>query len=258
MPDVQWYGRSTYTGTANQVVVTGTVLSLPQDIATTSTPQFGGLGIGVAGVANKLSLPNGTEAAPPLIGVPTTTGVYFTADPVLGVSVSGVGRLIIGSSAQQMRSDMLYTWSSGAVNPSVPGDPGLGRNAAGIVEINSGVAGTFRDLKLRNLLADDTVSLLGGPSNKFKGVYLDYTNTATVGAVTINKPSGRVRIAAAGTSVVVTNSLVTAASHVFAVSSTADATARVTDVVPGAGSFTIRTVATNAETTFDFMVVNAD
>lgn len=41
-------GGGTYTGTANQVVVTGTVLSLPQDIATTSTPQFARLGLGSA------------------------------------------------------------------------------------------------------------------------------------------------------------------------------------------------------------------
>ena len=87
---------------------------------------------------------------------------------------------------------------------------------------------------------------------------LDYTNTATVGAVTIDKASGRVRIAAAGTSVVVTNSLVTAASHVFVVASTNDATARVTSVVPAAGSFTVYTAAVTAETTFDFLVVNAD
>jgi hypothetical protein len=90
------------------------------------------------------------------------------------------------------------------------------------------------------------------------GLRLDYTNTATVDAVTIDKASGRVNIAAAGTAVVVTNSLVTAASHVFVVASTADATARVTSVVPAAGSFTINTVACTAQTSFDFLVINAD
>lgn len=34
-------GGKTYAGTANQVIVTGTVLSLPQDIGTTSDVQFG-------------------------------------------------------------------------------------------------------------------------------------------------------------------------------------------------------------------------
>jgi len=108
---------------------------------------------------------------------------------------------------------------------------------------------------LRTLAAG---SSLGQAALGFGALYLDYTNTGTVGAVTINKPSGRVNIAAAGTSVVVTNSLVTAASHVFAVASQNDTTARVTNVVTAAGSFTINTVATTAQTSFDFLVINAD
>ena len=100
--------------------------------------------------------------------------------------------------------------------------------------------------------------IIGSGTIGLKQIFFDYTNTATVGAVTINKAAGRVNIAAAGTSVVVTNSLVTAASHVFAVMSTADATGRVTSVVPGAGSFTINTVAVTAQSSFDFFVVNAD
>mgnify|MGYP001588215698 CR=1 FL=1 len=104
----------------------------------------------------------------------------------------------------------------------------------------------------------DDLTTLGAAAVGFKALYLAYTNTATVGAVTINKASGRVNIAASGTSVVVTNSLVTAASHVFVVASTNDATARVTNVVPAAGSFTINTVAVTAETSFNFVVINAD
>jgi len=109
-----------------------------------------------------------------------------------------------------------------------------------------------------DLLPLTTVSALGGASNLWARLYMDFTNTATVGAVTINKPTGRVNIAAAGTSVVVTNSRVTAASHVFAVMSSADATGRVISVVPAAGSFTINTVAVTAQASFDFVVINAD
>lgn len=110
-----------------------------------------------------------------------------------------------------------------------------------------------------DLLPPTTTAKLGGPSNLFKGLYLDYTNTATVGAVTINKPSGRVNIAAGGTSVVVTNSLVTAASRVFALPATNDATAQVKNTVSAAGSFTINLVAAvTAETAFNFVVFNAD
>ena len=99
---------------------------------------------------------------------------------------------------------------------------------------------------------------LGAPNIGWTKLYIDFTNTGTVGAVTINKAAGRVNIAAAGTSVVVTNSFVTAASHVLAIMSSADATGRVISVVPAAGSFTLNTVATTAQSSFDFFVINAD
>jgi len=86
---------------------------------------------------------------------------------------------------------------------------------------------------------------------------LDFTNTGAVGAVTIDKPSGRVNIAAAGTAITVTNSLVTASSRVFAVVSTNDSTAIVKNVVPGAGSFVITlNAAATAQTSIDFLVVS--
>ena len=91
-------------------------------------------------------------------------------------------------------------------------------------------------------------------------IFLPYTNTATgtTGNQTINKSSGRVNIAASGTTVTVTNSLVTAATQVMAWPVTADATARVTSVVPAAGSFVINTPAVTAETAFAFVVIGAD
>ena len=83
------------------------------------------------------------------------------------------------------------------------------------------------------------------------------TATGTTGNQTINKPSGTVNIAAAGTTVTVTNSLVTASSIVFAVIRTNDATATIKNVVPSAGSFTINlNAATTAETSIGFFVIN--
>lgn len=85
------------------------------------------------------------------------------------------------------------------------------------------------------------------------------TNTAagTTGNQTINKTSGTVNIAAAGTTVTVTNSLVTANSIVFAVIRTNDATATIKNVVPAAGSFTINlNAAATAETSIGFFVIN--
>jgi hypothetical protein len=85
------------------------------------------------------------------------------------------------------------------------------------------------------------------------------TDTAigTTGAITANTPCGIVNIAATGTSVVVTDSLVSATSHVFVSPRTPSATARVSSVVPTSGSFTLTIVADASVTTqWDFMVVN--
>jgi hypothetical protein len=85
------------------------------------------------------------------------------------------------------------------------------------------------------------------------------TNTAsgTTGNQTINKTSGTVNIAAAGTTVTVTNSLVSASSIVYAVIRTNDATATIKNVVPAAGSFVINLgAATTAETSIGFFVIN--
>lgn len=83
-------------------------------------------------------------------------------------------------------------------------------------------------------------------------------SSGTPGAATINKPSGKVAIAIGQSSVVVTNSLVTAASTVLAVLQFVDATAtQILSVVPGSGSFTITANANaTAATKVAFLVVN--
>lgn len=177
-----------------------------------------------------------------------TTGDYNTA----------IGRLsgYSGGVALQTHSYCLYLGQSARADADgYTNSIALGSNAV-ITASNQIMLG---DTAVTSIVpGGNGVAALGSAAKSLKQVYFDYTNTATVGAVTINKAAGRVNIAAAGTSVVVTNSLVTAASHVLAVISTNDTTARVTAVVPAAGSFTIYTVATTAQTSFDFFVVNAD
>jgi hypothetical protein len=104
------------------------------------------------------------------------------------------------------------------------------------------------------------VGRLGNNGAGWAGLFLDYTNTppGTTGAVTINKPSGRVNIATGNLSVVVTNSLVTAASNIMAMVCNGAAVS-VQRVVPAAGSFTIHlAAAAPAETAVSFFVVGAD
>ena len=79
---------------------------------------------------------------------------------------------------------------------------------------------------------------------------------STTGDVTINKPMGRVSFVTGGTTIVVTNSLVTVNSNVFCVVLAAD-TATIKNVIPAAGSFNILlTAGASAELQVAFMVVN--
>lgn len=87
----------------------------------------------------------------------------------------------------------------------------------------------------------------------------DKTVTAggTTGARTINKPAGTVNFAAAATSLVVTNSLVTANSIIIATVGTNDATMTSVAAVAAAGSFTLHAnAAATAETRVNFLVIN--
>ena len=78
----------------------------------------------------------------------------------------------------------------------------------------------------------------------------------TTGAATINKISGKVNAAAGATSLVVTNSLVTASSIVMCQLGTNDATCVIKSVVEASGSFTINFIAPTAETVIKFKVIN--
>lgn len=78
----------------------------------------------------------------------------------------------------------------------------------------------------------------------------------TTGNQTINKTAGRVNIAASGTTITVTNSLVTINSIVVATAATNDTTCVVKNVVATAGSFTINTTSATAETAINWIVVN--
>lgn len=81
--------------------------------------------------------------------------------------------------------------------------------------------------------------------------------SGTPGNATINNLSGRAAFAAAGSTVVVTNSLVTAASKVFVSLGSADATLTSVRVTAAAGSFTVTgNAAATGTTVFDFLVVN--
>lgn len=160
-----------------------------------------------------------------------------------GLAVDGAP--IAGTNATLTNSSTIYSAGS-AVGAGTTNSYGLN------IAANSGATNNYAFRfagsagELINLRTDGKFALLA-------------TNTAagTTGAQTINKPSGTVNFAAAATSLVVTNSLCTASSIVFAVIRTNDATAVIKNVVPAAGSFTITlNAAATAETSVGFFIIN--
>lgn len=83
----------------------------------------------------------------------------------------------------------------------------------------------------------------------------DPTISTTVGDQTINAYSGRFEVAAAATSVTITNNLVNSLSIVVCIVARNDATAIVKNVVVSPGSFVVNLIAPTAQTTVAFYVV---
>lgn len=81
------------------------------------------------------------------------------------------------------------------------------------------------------------------------------TISSAIGDQTINATSGRFEVAAAATSVTITNNQVDSASIVLCTIASNDATAAVKSVVVSSGSFVVNLVATTAQTTVAFYVV---
>jgi hypothetical protein len=100
----------------------------------------------------------------------------------------------------------------------------------------------------------------GGVSTGSQGsIVLAYTdNSGTPGNTTINTPSGRAAIAAAGTACTVTSSCTTATSKVHVCLESADATLTfIKQVVPGAGSFVVTgNAGATGNCKFSFLVFN--
>lgn len=85
---------------------------------------------------------------------------------------------------------------------------------------------------------------------------LSFTDSSgTPGGATAHSQSGKCSVAAAATSIVITNALVHANSHIVVTVASNDSTAAVKNVVPGAGSFTVNLTAPTAQTNLMWTLV---
>lgn len=167
-----------------------------------------------------------------------------------GVSVTDSGLATFGSGN-------VTSGTSGLVSVK-SGDASAGSSSEVQVFSGNAPAGTSGNIRVTSGTATSTTDR-GGLLLELPFINIEHTNTAaaTTGDQTIHKSSGTVNFAAAATTLVVTNDYVTTDSIIFAVIRTNDATAVLKNVVPAAGSFTIRmATAPTAETSVGFFVIN--
>lgn len=198
--------------------------------------------------------------------VPATSGVF---------SPIGKGIRFFNGLTTEAETAFVFRSSQAGSRTSTSGTSEL-------ILLNEGFAPTSGTGVWNSLTIKPTINQIGGANGITRGLYLNATVTAaadyraievatgkivysntvtaagTTGAQTINKISGTVNIAAAGTSVVVTNSLVTTNSLVSAFVITNDTNkTSVYAVVPAAGSFTIYVnPAPAAEISVGFKTIN--
>lgn len=198
-------------------------------------------------------------AARLFVGGSTTSGMGQSASTALLYAPNAGDLKIQNSSTGTVWATINET---AAMFPGTVATAGLLPNANNTHDLGSGAL-LWRDGFFgRNVAVNGTLSAASGQFNVASGsgkITLNSTDSSgTPGAVTINKPSGQVSVAAGTNAVVVTNSIVTAASIVIAVAQQSDGTgAFVNRVLPAAGSFTIIMSAnvTNA-TKVGFVVFN--
>lgn len=100
-------------------------------------------------------------------GAPAATDIVELQRTGAGASLQNTLTAIFAVSGYTLNSPTLVTPVLGSATFTVLNvtDVGFARNAAGVMEVNSTTPGTFRDLKLRNLIAGGGAgSYIGGPA----------------------------------------------------------------------------------------------
>lgn len=238
--------------------VTGTTLAA--NVVTSSLTSVGTLGSLTVTGTSTLGMTTATSGTfPPFEGVRTVAaaGNFSAAGSFLAASSTTV--------TDGHGAGVTFRISGTALAPTIIGNIGAVRAGADttgdlvfrtyLLGVSSEAARMTSNNKLLLGYTTDqgtgTVQILGG-----LGLDKTITPAGTTGARTINKAAGSVNFAAAATSLVVTNSLVTGNSVIQATIGN-DSTAKSVTCVAAAGSFTLRPgAAPTGEVRADFLVIN--
>lgn len=142
----------------------------------------------------------------------TGTGFYKRAANVVSVSCNGVATAEIGATRYNLNSGVNIGWSSSATTVNAM-DTGLARNGAGVVEVNTGVAGTLGNLAIAKVSKYNgfTTAGIGVPAIAGVGrATAQVAANASVATFTVGASDGSFEVSA---NVLVT----TATAHAFTV-----------------------------------------
>lgn len=210
------------------------------------TAASGAVGINAGGTNQNITLtPSGTGG----VTLTHTTWLQLRSDQGIGLhgirayaattefaNNSSVRARLDGQGNYLLASTGAYQFGNGALvaGATTTADTGLARNAAGVVEINNGTAGTFRDIIVRDATAS-TGNVIVGTAGK--GVQIKGGTNARIG-------TGAMLVA--GT-IAVSNTSVTANTRVFITRTAVGGT-------PATGGYT---VTTTASTSFTITAISA-
>lgn len=205
---------------------------------------------------------------------------YFSSDGAALITAAG-SLTVVGAIASGSSSTTGTASFSGATSVQISHASGLlwfsntagttGRIVSAISAANAGATAASAAIKIypdSALDAADWVMSVGTSGNAASLLAVDYSgktfqpttdSSGTPGAATINKPSGVSAIATGASSVVISNTLVTATGGIFISPRARDATGLIPTVTArtAATSFTVSTTANcTADLIFDWWMVN--
>jgi hypothetical protein len=179
------------------------------------------------------------------VGVAPSWG-KITTSHTTGIAASGVNADITSlNSLSTVGSDVTFELSVSLNSTLLDSNADAGSGGEVLTSNGSGTVWS-------NQLTLSTLYLSG-----YLALNSTITSIGTTGAVTINKPAGSANLAAAATSLVVTNSLCISTSIIIATVASNDSTCKSVQVVPATGSFTIYPdAAPTATTSVRWVLIN--
>jgi hypothetical protein len=129
-------------------------------------------GVKITGTFNTLTLNIGETGTSSGFGDFSSNAIAVWANGAVGALIGRGG----GYSGMRIGSDGMYRFSDTAA-PSSGVSAALALNAAGVVEINNGTAGTFRDLRVRSVIQQPPASITPASNGDY---VVEATNNTTL------------------------------------------------------------------------------